>query len=116
MYSLKLGTGTAAVLTDQRLIKQPIDKNSNIHSNRPPSLVSYDLITGGDHLLVMQYGNLWRSFRKLIRQYFTESMVERAHCVPERRSRPDDPRLYVLSRRAYAPSKEIQQQHYHELA
>jgi cytochrome P450 family 619 len=81
MYSLKLGTGTAVVLTDRRLIKQLIDKKSNIYSNRPPSFVSHDLITGGDHLLVMQYGNLWRSFRKLIHQYFMESMVEREHIV-----------------------------------
>jgi hypothetical protein len=81
MYSLKLGTGTAVVLTDRRLIKQLIDKKSNIYSNRPPSFVSHNLITGGDHLLVMQYGNLWRSFRKLIHQYFMESMVEREHIV-----------------------------------
>jgi cytochrome P450 len=81
MFSLKLGTGTAVVLTDRRLIKQLLDKKSNIYSNRPPSFVSHDLITGGDHLLVMQYGNLWRSFRKLIHQYFMESMVEKEHIV-----------------------------------
>jgi hypothetical protein len=81
MYSLKLGTGTAVVLTDRRLIKQLLDKKSNIYSNRPPSFVSHDLITGGDHLLVMQYGNMWRSFRKLIHQYFMESMVEKEHIV-----------------------------------
>jgi cytochrome P450 family 619 len=81
MYSLKLGTGTAVVLTDRRLIKQLLDKKSNIYSNRPPSFVSHDLITGGDHLLVMQYGNTWRSFRKLIHQYFMESMVEKEHIV-----------------------------------
>jgi cytochrome P450 family 619 len=81
MYSLKLGTGTAVVLTDRRLIKQLIDKKSNIYSNRPSSLVSYDLITGGDHLLVVQYGNLWWSFWKLIHQYFMESMVEKEHIV-----------------------------------
>ena len=81
MYSLKLGTGTAVVLTDRRLVKQLIDKKSSIYSNRPPSYVSHDLITGGDHLLVMQYGNLWRSFRKIIHQYFMESVVEKEHIV-----------------------------------
>ena len=81
MFSLKLGTGTAVVLTDRRLVKQLIDKKSNIYSNRPPSYVSHDLITGGDHLLVMQYGNLWRSFRKMIHQYFMESMVVNQHIV-----------------------------------
>ena len=81
MFSLKLGIGTAVVLTDRRLIKQLLDKKSNISSDRPPSFVSHDLITGGDHLLVMQYGNTWRSFRKLIHQYFMESMVEKEHIV-----------------------------------
>jgi cytochrome P450 family 619 len=81
MFSLKLGTGTAVVLTDRRLIKQLLDKKSNISSDRPPSFVSHDLITGGEHLLVMQYGNTWRSFRKLIHQYFMESIVEKEHIV-----------------------------------
>jgi hypothetical protein len=81
MYSLKLGTGTAIVLTDRRPIKQLIDKKSSIYSNRPPSYVGNGLITGGHHLLVMNYGNLWRSFRKAIHQHFMESMVEKEHIV-----------------------------------
>ncbi|KAH8804413.1 putative cytochrome P450 [Xylogone sp. PMI_703] len=79
LYSLKLGTGTAVVVTDRRLVKELIDKRSAKYSNRPYSYVSHDLMTGGDHLLVMQYGDLWRSFRKLIHQYFMESMVENNH-------------------------------------
>lgn len=78
LYSLKLGTGTAIVLTDPRLVKQLVDKKSSIYSSRPTSHVA-DLITGGDHLLVMKYGNMWRSFRKIIHQHFMESMVEREH-------------------------------------
>ncbi|OBT81397.1 hypothetical protein VE02_09805 [Pseudogymnoascus sp. 03VT05] len=64
IYSLKLGTGTLV---------------SSVYSNRPPSFVGNGIITGGDHLLVMNYGNLWRSFRKVIHQYFMESMVEKQH-------------------------------------
>lgn len=79
MYSLKLGTGTAVVITDRRLIKELIDKKSSKYSNRPPSYISHDLMTKGDHLLVMQYGPLWRTFRKLIHQYFMESVVEKEH-------------------------------------
>jgi len=80
MYSLKLGTGTAIVLSDPRLVKQLVDKKSSIYSNRPASYVA-DLITGSDHLLVMNYGNTWRAFRKLIHQHFMESMVEKEHIV-----------------------------------
>jgi cytochrome P450 family 619 len=65
------------VLTSRRLIKSLIDRKSSIYSNRPPSYVSHDLITRGDHLLVMTMGETWRLFRKLVHQQFMESAVER---------------------------------------
>ncbi|KAB8253715.1 putative cytochrome P450 [Aspergillus pseudonomiae] len=79
LYSLKMGTGTAVVITDRRIVKELVDKRSAKYSNRPASYVSHDLMTSGDHLLVMQYGQQWRSFRKIIHQHFMESMVERHH-------------------------------------
>ncbi|KAL5323736.1 hypothetical protein ACEPPN_008277 [Leptodophora sp. 'Broadleaf-Isolate-01'] len=79
IYSLKLGPGTMVVLTDRRLIKNLIDKKSNIYSNRPPSYVGNSLITGGDHVLVMDYGNTWRAYRRVIHQHFMESMVVNEH-------------------------------------
>lgn len=78
LFTLKIGPATAAVITDRRLIKELIDKKSAIYSARPPSYVSY-LITKGDHLLVMEYGNTWRTFRKLIHQNFMDSALERVH-------------------------------------
>lgn len=60
-------------------MKELIDKKSSIYSNRPPSFVGNDIITGGDHLLVMNYGNMWRGFRKVVHQFFMESMVEKQH-------------------------------------
>lgn len=67
------------MVTDRRIIKELIDKRSSKYSDRPRSYVSHDLMTGGDHLLVMQYGALWRTFRRLIHQYFMESVVEKRH-------------------------------------
>ena len=67
------------VVTDKGLVKALIDKKSSIYSNRPASYVSHDLITRGDHLLVMQHGDKWRKFRKLIHQQFNEGRVEREH-------------------------------------
>ncbi len=67
------------VLTDRRLIKDLIDKKSSIYSNRPPHYVGNSLITGGDHVLVMDYGNVWRAYRKVIHQHFMESMVINSH-------------------------------------
>ncbi|KAK7973742.1 hypothetical protein PG990_011656 [Apiospora arundinis] len=79
LYTLKLGGGTMAVITDRRIVKSTADKKSNIYSHRPPSYVSHELITKGNHLLVMFYGDKWRVFRRLIHQHLTENMVEREH-------------------------------------
>lgn len=79
IFSLKIGSGTAVVLTDRRLVKQLIDKKSGIYSNRPHSYVSHNLITGGDHVLIAHYGKTWQRYRKAIHQHFMESMVERDH-------------------------------------
>ncbi|KAI8631789.1 cytochrome P450 [Xylariaceae sp. FL1651] len=79
LYTLKLGSATMAVITDRSIVKSTVDKKSNIYSHRPPSYVSHDLITKGNHLLVMFYGDKWRTFRRLIHQHLTENMVEREH-------------------------------------
>jgi cytochrome P450 family 619 len=60
------------------MIKELLDKKSSLYSHRPVSHVG-DLITKGDHLLLMQYGEDWRRIRKLIHQYFMESMCEKQH-------------------------------------
>ncbi|KAI0433347.1 putative cytochrome P450 oxidoreductase [Xylaria sp. FL1042] len=79
LYTLKLGNATMAVITDRGIGKSTLDKKSNIYSHRPASYVAHDLITKGNHLLVMFYGDKWRTFRGLIHQHFTESIVEREH-------------------------------------
>lgn len=79
MFSLKLGPGTVVVLTDRRLIKQLLDKKASTSSNRPVSLVAQQLITEGDHILMMDNTPRWRLMRKLIHQDLTESLCDRVH-------------------------------------
>lgn len=79
IFSLKLGPATAVVITDRRLAKELLDKKGNIYSARPQSYVANDLITGGDHLLVMQYGVKWRLFRRLVQNYFNEARCQQEH-------------------------------------
>ena len=78
IYTLKLGTGTAAVITSKRLVKELIDKKSSIYSERPKSYVA-KLISGGDHILLMDYGQQWRGTRKLLHGTFMERVVEDQH-------------------------------------
>ena len=68
-----------AVISDRRIVKETVDKKSTLYNHRPPSFVSHDLITKGDHLLVMHYGTQWRTFRKLVHQHLTDAMVENEH-------------------------------------
>jgi cytochrome P450 len=79
IFSLKLGTGTAIVLTDRRLVKELIDKRSAIYSDRPTSYVIQKLVTNGDYMLTMKNDADWRKLRKLIHQQFNESMCETEH-------------------------------------
>lgn len=53
--SLKLGTGTAVVITDRRLVKELVDKKSSKYTTRPDSYVA-NLIGDGDHHLLTKYG------------------------------------------------------------
>lgn len=78
IFSLKRFTNTTLVISDRKLLKNLLDKKSNIYSNRPSSLVAR-LITQGDHILVMNYGHRWRTIRKLVHQYFMESVCEKEH-------------------------------------
>lgn len=78
IYTLKLGTGTAAVITDRRLIKQLVDKKSALYSERPKSYVA-SLISSGDHILLMQHGQQWRSTRKLLHSSLMEKVVDEHH-------------------------------------
>jgi cytochrome P450 len=79
IFSLKVGHGTAIVITSPRLIKQLIDKKSSIYNYRPASLVGNGIIAHGDHLLLMQYSDQWRTCRKLVHQFFMEQMVVKKH-------------------------------------
>lgn len=76
LMSIKLGSGTALILSDRRIVRELLDKKSSIFSGRPTSYLAQSLITGGDHLLIMDYGPEWRSMRKLLHQEFTEAMCE----------------------------------------
>jgi cytochrome P450 len=79
LYTLKLGPGTVAVLTDRRIIKQLMDKRSAVSSDRPLNLVGQQLITEGDHVLLMSNSPTWRMMRKLIHQSLTESLCNNKH-------------------------------------
>ncbi|KAI0911773.1 cytochrome P450 oxidoreductase [Ustulina deusta] len=76
--TIKRFRNTTIVVSDPHMIKELFNKKSSLYSHRPDSQVG-NLITKGDHLLLMQYGDNWRLIRKLIHQYFAEPMCEKQH-------------------------------------
>lgn len=78
IYTLKRFTNTTFIISDPLLIRDMFDKKSSLYSHRPVSHVG-ELITQGDHLLLMQYGDDWRHIRKMIHQCFMESMCNKEH-------------------------------------
>ncbi|KAK1808405.1 hypothetical protein LTR12_017238 [Friedmanniomyces endolithicus] len=95
IYTLKLGTGTAAVITDRRLVKETIDKRSSKYSERPKSHVA-NLISGGDHILLMDYGQQWRDTRKLLHGTFMEKVVEEQYLKTQEAEASQMLRDYLL--------------------
>ncbi|KDQ16557.1 hypothetical protein BOTBODRAFT_54002 [Botryobasidium botryosum FD-172 SS1] len=63
IYSLKLGPGTAIVLTGAGPVKELMDKRSGSTIDRPPSHMA-DVITGGMNMVMSRYTENWRLLRK----------------------------------------------------
>ena len=78
IFSLKRFTNTTLIIFDRKLMKNLLDKKSNIFSNRFASIVA-QLITQDDHLLIMNYEKRWQMIRKLVHQHFMKSMCEKQH-------------------------------------
>ena len=78
IFSLKRFKNTTLVISDWKYVKNLLDKKGTLYSSRPQSLVA-DLITHGNHILMMRYGPTWRTMHKLIHQTFMEAMCEKEH-------------------------------------
>lgn len=63
------------------MIKQLIDKQSAIYSDRPKFYIADHLVMHGDHLMFMGPDARWRRGRKLYHQYFNESVCEKKHVL-----------------------------------
>ncbi|PGH10795.1 hypothetical protein AJ79_05268 [Helicocarpus griseus UAMH5409] len=65
MYSLILGTKVMIVLSQDTVVKDLLDKRSNIYSSRP-ELYLGTLLSEGNRMVLMEYGDKWRMIRKTI--------------------------------------------------
>lgn len=79
LYTVKAGHHTMAVITDRRIVRELLEEKGSVSSNRPPSYIVQEIVSKRDHLLTLEYGPMWRVYRKLIHQCFMESMCDKHH-------------------------------------
>ncbi|KAI4523845.1 cytochrome P450 [Schizophyllum commune Loenen D] len=75
IYSLKIGPGTAIVLSSPAVLKQVLDKQSADTSDRPQNSV-LDLVTDGWNLFLCRYSDRWRQLRKAAQTLLAASTVK----------------------------------------
>lgn len=74
-----MGSQTAVVLSSPYMIKQLIDKQSAVYSNRPRSYIADNLVFHNDHLMFLNPDARWRRGRRLYHRYFNETLCENSH-------------------------------------
>ncbi|KAF8192970.1 cytochrome P450 [Pholiota molesta] len=73
IYSLKMGPGTAIVITDAAAIKELMDKRSQNTSDRPANFIA-DSVAGGFNMVLARYSETWRTLRKMGHTILTPQM------------------------------------------
>ncbi|KAJ6551141.1 cytochrome P450 [Mycena capillaripes] len=75
-YSLKLGSGTAIVLTDAAAVKELMDRRSATTADRPPLHLA-EVVTQGLNLVLSRYTEKWRILRKAAQATLTPQAATR---------------------------------------
>ncbi|KAJ7443872.1 cytochrome P450 [Mycena latifolia] len=76
LYSLKVGPGTAIVLTDIAVVKELMDRRSGTTASRPPFYVA-ELVTGGLHFAFSPYNEIWKTLRQTAQAVLTPQASNR---------------------------------------
>ncbi|KAK0204716.1 cytochrome P450 [Desarmillaria ectypa] len=63
IYSLKVGPGTAIVITSAAAVKVSMDKRSASTADRPPHYMA-DVVAGGLNMVLARYSDVWIVLRK----------------------------------------------------
>lgn len=64
IFYTKIGGTDYIWLSSPKIVKDLMDKKSNIYSSRPPLPLAQDVGSGGRRQLFMEYGPRWRQIRK----------------------------------------------------
>ncbi|KAK1219363.1 hypothetical protein PQX77_017887 [Marasmius sp. AFHP31] len=74
IYSLKLGPGTAIVLTGMEAVEELMQKQSANTADRPPSYIA-EITTDGLNMALSRYSEKWRAMRKAAHAILTPGAI-----------------------------------------
>ncbi|KAG9123388.1 hypothetical protein FRC07_015007 [Ceratobasidium sp. 392] len=109
IYSLKLGTKTAIVLTDATAVRDLMDKRSQATADRPSNHVA-DLVTSGLYMALAGYTEDWRTLRRVSHEMLTQRAcdqhlpIQRAESVQVLHDCLVEPKRFYTHLRRYSTS------------
>lgn len=65
---MKFGRTYWVFLNSSRVVEELLEKRASIYSSRPNLAMAHQLISSGNRILLMPYGDLWRRERKIMHQ------------------------------------------------
>lgn len=102
IFSFKVGSSDLIVLTSPQAVKEILDKQSAVTSDRPPMFIA-DVITDGNHLPFVRQGDTWKILRRTVRdilspqacaRHFQMQKAESARLMYDLLRQPDDHYLH----------------------
>ncbi|KAJ7580165.1 cytochrome P450 [Mycena floridula] len=76
IYSLKLGPGTAIVISSASVVKELMDKRSASTADRPANYLGH-AVNGGRNIVLARYVGIWRTLRKVAHTILTPQASDR---------------------------------------
>ncbi|KAG9019271.1 hypothetical protein FRB90_004540 [Tulasnella sp. 427] len=76
IFSFKVGSSNLIVLTSPQAVREVLDKQSAITSDRPPMFIA-DVITDGNHLPFVRQGPTWKILRRTVRDILSPQACAR---------------------------------------
>ncbi|KAG8966557.1 hypothetical protein FRC03_011695 [Tulasnella sp. 419] len=76
IYSLKMGSATAVVITSAAAVKELMDKNSHATADRPANHMVQLITDGGLNMVLAHYNDTWRSLRRGAHEILTPQACE----------------------------------------
>lgn len=77
MMTLRMGRRDFVYLNSSRVVQDILVKRAGQTSGRPRQPLAMDLLSGGNRIVLMQYGERWRKLRKIMHSMLSITAVQK---------------------------------------